>query len=111
MTKLVLTFSLLLLSPTIVSQAISIGEDGIVRCKGVSIGSTKLIHDTLYEVVDRELLIQRRDECADLTTSCVSNVTTMHVLFNGKKDFNQAIGNWDVQNVIYMSFFFQKHTL
>jgi len=104
---LLLSLLLIIISPNLFSQSITIGEDGIVRCKGVSIGTTKLIDNKLYEVVDRELLIQRRDEGADLTTSCVSNVTNMHVLFNGKADFNQAIGNWDVSSVTKMSYMFK----
>jgi surface protein len=84
-------------------QEITIGADGIVRCKDVPIGTTKTIGFDTYEVVDRELLIQRRDEEADMSQMCVSNVTDMTDLFNRKRNFNTDIGSWDVSNVTDMS--------
>ena len=67
MKTLLLTLSLIIISPTLFSQSITIGEDGIVRCKDVAIGTTEIIDEVTYEVVDRALLEQRRDEGADLT--------------------------------------------
>ena len=64
-----LTLSLIIVSPTLFSQSITIGEDGIVRCKDIAIGTTEVIDEVTYEVVDRALLIQRRDEGADLTVN------------------------------------------
>ena len=119
---LLLTLSLFIISPTLFSQSITIGEDGIVRCKDVPIGTTEDINDVTYEVVDRALLEQRRDEGADLTKSCVSNVTDMGQVWNEdstsvikqgifhQKDFNQKINNWDVSNVTDMSSMFSSST-
>lgn len=95
MKKLLLTIILLLLTTPLYSQSITIGEDGIVRCKGVSVGTTQTLLGNVYEVVDRELLIQRRNEGKDLTKVCVSNITSMFEIFRDRP-FNQPIGNWDV---------------
>ena len=108
MKTLLLTLSLIIISPTLFSQSITIGGDGIVRCKDVAIGTTEIIDEVTYEVVDRALLEQRRDEGADLTKSCVSNVTNMSDLFQNITDFNQAIGNWDVSFVTTMYAIFQQ---
>ena len=110
MKTLLLTLSLIIISPNLFSQSITIGEDGIVRCKDVTIGTTEVIDGITYEVVDKGLLIQRRDEGADLTKSCVSNVTKMDSLFLGKTEFNQQIGNWDVSSVTSMSGMFYEAT-
>ena len=107
MKSLLLTLSLIIISPHLFSQSITIGEDGIVRCKDVPIGTTEVIFGETYEVVDRALLEQRRDEGADLTKSCVSNVTDMSYLFR-KLSFNQEIGGWDVSNVTNMSYMFSE---
>jgi surface protein len=102
-TFFLLLIVLLLLSPIVAhSQSIIIGDDGIVRCKGVSIGTTQTIFGDTYEVVDRNLLIQRRNEGKDLTKVCVSNVTDMSQMFR-ERQFNQNISNWDVSSVTNMS--------
>ena len=97
-----LTLSLIIVSPTLFSQSITIDEDGIVRCKDIAIGTTEVIDEVTYEVVDRALLIQRRDEGADLTKSCVSNVTDMSDMFSNN-GFNKDISSWDVSSVTDMS--------
>jgi uncharacterized protein (TIGR02145 family) len=91
------------------SQSITIGDDGIVRCQDVAIGTTQTISGDTYEVVDRNLLMLRRDEGKDLTKVCVSNVTDMRDLFKDL-DFNQPIVNWDVSKVTDMGFMFQNST-
>ena len=78
-------------------QSITIGADGIVRCENVAIGTTETIGFDTYEVVDRTLLIQRRNEGTDLSKVCVSNVTDMGYMFYGTP-FNQDISGWDVSN-------------
>jgi surface protein len=103
----VVTISILFLANTAFSQSITVEEDGIVRCENVPIGSTETISEITYEVVDRDLLILRRDEGKDLTTVCVSNVTDMSSMFDGK-NFNQPIGNWDVSNVTNMRVMFRN---
>ena len=94
--------NLLLLSSPVLAQEITIGSDGIVRCKDVPIGTTQTIGFDTYEVVDRDLLNQRREETADLSKVCVSNIVNMTGLFSGKSSFNDDISSWDVSNVTYM---------
>jgi surface protein len=105
MKRSILTIILLLTTSPLFSQSITIGEDGIVRCKGVSVGTTRTIFGDVYEVVDRNLLIQRRNEGKDLTKVCVSNITDMNSMFSNSS-FNQAIGNWDVSSVTTMRLMF-----
>ena len=108
MKTLQLSLFLIIISPALFGQSITIGEDGIVRCKDITIGTTEEISGDTYEVVDKELLIQRRDEGADLSKSCVSNVTNMDSLFYSQKTFNQDISSWDVSNVITMRSIFHS---
>jgi surface protein len=42
----------------------------------------------------------------DITTWNTSQVTSMRELFEGRKDFNDPIGNWDVSNVTDMFYMF-----
>lgn len=105
MKRTILSIIFLLVTTPLYSQSFTIGEDGIVRCKGVSVGTTRTLFGDVYEVVDRNLLIQRRDEGKDLTKVCVSNVTDMSTLFSGIQ-FNQSIGNWDVSSVTNMRLMF-----
>ena len=107
MKKLLLLTFLLLLSNQVFGQQITIGEDGIVRCKDVPIGTKQTIFGDEYEVVNRDLLIVRRDQGRDLTKMCVSNVTDMREMFSGSQ-FNQDIGNWDVSSVTNMSGMFYE---
>jgi surface protein len=105
MKRVLLTIILLSLTTSLFSQSITIGEDGIVRCKDVPIGTTQTIFGDTYEVVDRNLLIQRRDEGVDMKLMCVSNVTNMADMFRNRQ-FNQNISNWDVSSVTNMSWMF-----
>lgn len=106
MKRLILIPILIIFVSNLFSQSITIGEDGIVRCKDVPTGTTQTIFGDTYEVVDRNLLMQRRDEGKDLTKVCVSNVSNMSYMFDNM-NFNQPIGNWDVSNVVDMKFMFQ----
>jgi hypothetical protein len=89
-------------------------------------GERGIVNGKSYEAVDRALLIQRRDEKADLSFVCtylvtnmseifynsdfnqnisewdISNVTNLQSMFWGTYYFNQPIGNWDVSNVTNM---------
>ncbi|MDC0591913.1 BspA family leucine-rich repeat surface protein [Balneolaceae bacterium] len=110
MKLLTLSLALILLSPSLFSQSITIGEDGIVRCKDVSIGTEQTIFGDTYKVVNITLLKQQIAGGADVTKSCVSNITDMFELFRDNEDFNQSIGNWDVSSVTNMKRMFQKAT-
>src|SRR5690625_2740748 len=76
-----------------------------ILCPDATPGNIGLVDGIEYEVVDRDLLEQRRNEGADLTRVCTSLVTDMSNLFHGIR-FNQEIGNWDVSNVTTMSSMF-----
>jgi hypothetical protein len=84
------------------NNTVYLGENGItIKCPNSQIGEIGVVNGVEYEVVDSNLLIQRRNEGADLSKVCVSNVTDMNKLFSGTP-FNQPIGNWDVSNVTNM---------
>jgi surface protein len=77
-------------------------ENGTVKCPLARAGDKGFVDGKIFEAVDRDLLIQRRDEGADLTCVCTSLVTNMSGMFSGFSTFNQAINNWDVSNVTNM---------
>jgi surface protein len=88
-------------------------ENGTIKCPGTVPGEKGMVDGKVYEAVDRVLLIQRRDEGADLTCVCTSLVTDMSELFKGKtwenpSRFNQDISSWDVSKVKDMSFMFYQ---
>ena len=88
------------------SKAVYLAENGVtIMCPDAEVGYIGVVDGADYEVVDRELLIKRRDENSDLTRVCVSHVTNMSGIFN-ETSFNQPIGNWDVSNVSDMSAMF-----
>ena len=107
MRTLLLTLSLLIISPTLFSQSITIGEDGIVRCKDVPIGTTEVIFGETYEVVDRRLLIEKEIGGQNLGTLCVSNVVDMSGILQYEENINGDISNWDVSNVKIMAALFR----
>ena len=108
MNRLTALILLLLFSAPVLAQEITIGSNGIVRCKDVPIGTTQIIGFDVYEVVDRQLLIQRRDEGVDLSKACVTNVKDMSDIFANAISFNQNIGGWDVSNVTSMNGMFYR---
>jgi surface protein len=85
-------------------------ENGTIKCPNTVPGETGIVNGKKYEAVDRALLIQRRDEGADLTCVCTSLVTDMSDMFNNK-GFNQSIGNWDVSNVTNMASMFRGNKM
>ncbi|MCH6202129.1 DUF285 domain-containing protein [Aquiflexum sp. LQ15W] len=82
---------------------------GTIKCPEAPVGEKGMVNGKEYEAVDRALLIQRRNEGADLTCVCTSLVTDMSFMFDFSV-FNQDIGNWDVSNVINMRFMFSGST-
>jgi hypothetical protein len=81
--------------------------NGTIKCPDAEPGDKGMVNGKLYEAVDRALLIQRRDEGADLTCVCTSLVTDMREIVAGTEQnsntFNPQIGNWDVSNVTDMT--------
>jgi len=78
-------------------------DNGItVQCENCAPGDTGTVKRVTYEAVDYLLLIQRKEEGADLSKLCTSLVTGMSRLFYGESDFNQNISSWDVSNVVSM---------
>ena len=82
-----------------------------------NIGDVGIVNGVEYTVVDRDML----DDIigydfdnnfygpitADLTKLCTTRITDMsNLIFGCNDDFNQPIGNWDVSNVIDMSYMF-----
>jgi surface protein len=102
-----LIVALFAMASLISAQSSTIGEDGIVRCLNVPIGTTQTIGEDTYEVVDVNLLYIRISENADLSKVCVSNVTNMNSLFFGST-YSQSLENWDVSNVTDMAFMFEE---
>lgn len=80
-----------------------------VMCPNTTVGEKGVIDGVEYESVDRDLLMQRRDEGADLTTVCTSLVSDMSNMFKDA-EFNQDISAWDVSNVTRMFRMFQGST-
>jgi surface protein len=90
-------------------KTVYLGENGItIMCPNSPIGQVATLNGVEYEVVDRNLLIERRDERVDLSRLCVSNVTDMSRLFR-QSFLNDPIGNWDVSKVTDMSEMFSGY--
>ncbi len=85
-----------------------LAENGVtIKCPNASPGDKGTVDGIEYEAVDRQLLMQRRDESADLTKVCTSLVTNMNEMF-AETEFNESIGNWDVSNVTQMFAMFRN---
>jgi len=86
------------------SPVVFLGENGVtVMCPNGDVGDIGVVDGVEYEVVDRELLIQRIEEGkGNLEKNvCVSLVGDMSRLFRGI-GFNQQINDWDVSKVTSM---------
>jgi surface protein len=75
-----------------------------VSCKDSSVGSLGILNDVLYEVVDRNALMNR----SNYENVCTSFVSDMTSLFHGKTNFNQDIKNWDTSGVTNMTALFYE---
>lgn len=82
-------------------------DNGVtIKCINCVPGDTGTVSGILYEAVDKDLLIKRRNESADLSKLCTSLVTDMSRMFEGASAFNQGISSWDVSNVLKMDSMF-----
>ncbi|WP_167613190.1 BspA family leucine-rich repeat surface protein [Maribellus sediminis] len=82
-------------------------DNGVtIKCMDCVAGDKGIVNGIEYEAVDRELLMQRRDEGADLSKLCTSLVTDMSFLFHDASSFNEDISSWDVSNVADMTAMF-----
>jgi hypothetical protein len=70
MKRTLLPIILIILTTNLYPQSITIDDNGIVKCVGVETGTSEVVNGNTYEVVDRDVLIQRRNDGADLT-KCV----------------------------------------
>lgn len=85
-----------------------LNENGItIMCPEGEVDQTWKLNGKDYEIVDNELLNQRRNHHSNLSKVCVSLIRNMNSLFR-ELPFNQNIGNWDVSNVRDMRTMFYK---
>src|SRR5690625_3476246 len=90
--------------PVIPQAPIYLNKNGVtIMCPNAPVGYKGLVDNIEYEVVDRDLMLQRRQEGVDLNRLCTSLITDMSALFSWNFRFNQDIANWDVSNVTDMS--------
>ncbi|MDA9072129.1 BspA family leucine-rich repeat surface protein [bacterium] len=66
------------------------------------VGDTGTVNGILYTIVDSLTLRNRINSRADVANVCVSRITDMFRLFDGRSSFNQDISSWDVSNVTDM---------
>ena len=70
------------LAAPVFAQEITIGSDGIVRCKDVPDGTSQVIGLDTYEVAHSATKVRERFLYGqDVTKLCVSNITDMSGLF------------------------------
>src|SRR5690606_41372052 len=100
--KFIILTTMLLIYMQVSAQTFSLNDDGIVQCKGVNVGQKGSIFGVEYEAVDRNLLLQRINQRADVTKLCTSLVTNMYRVFYEQLSFNDDIRKWDVADVADM---------
>ena len=91
-----------------------VNDRGCVVCDLYSVGDTFSLDtgNTFYTVVDRPLLIQKRDNGDDLSKVCLSLVNIhLNNIFQDDSTFNQDISSWDVSNIPAMVNLFNNATL
>ena len=81
-----------------------------IMCPNTTPGEKGFVDGVEYESVNRELLIQRRNEEVDLSKVCTSLITDLTEIFRNNSSFNQSIENWDVSNVSSMRRMFDSAT-
>ncbi|NDF37207.1 MAG: BspA family leucine-rich repeat surface protein, partial [Euryarchaeota archaeon] len=83
-------------------KAAYVNNRGCVVCDLYSVGDTFSLDkgNTFYTVVDRPMLIQKRDNGDDLSKVCMSLVNIhLNNFFQDDSTFNQDISSWDVSNI------------
>jgi len=96
----------IIIGGAVIEEAVFFATDlGTIKCPEAVVGDKGMVNGKEYEAVDRTLLIQRRNEGADLTCVCTTLVTDMSFMFE-QSTFNQDIRNWDVSNVTNMNYMF-----
>ena len=89
-----------------------LSDNGItIHCPNARPGMTGIVEGIEYEAVDRNMLIERRNEEADLIRLCTTPVTDMSGMFTNEPIFNQNISGWDTGNVTNMTFMFYNANL
>ena len=75
-------------------------DNGVtIKCENCSPGDLGVVNGISYEAVDRDLLIKRKKEGADMSTLCISLVKNMKLILDNDSLFNQDISSWDVSHV------------
>lgn len=93
------------------NSRIYLDSNGVtIKCENCKVGQKGKVNGIEYEVVDKDLLLSRIKQGADLSKLCTSLVTDMSTGndegFFLARDFNQNISNWDVSNVVTMKWMF-----
>lgn len=98
-----------------------INNRGCVVCDMLNVGDTFKLSGIMYTVADSLMVRDSLENFGDLTKLCVSKITNMHYMLGSNdiskgypphylSSFNQNISNWDVSNVMDMSYMF-KHAV
>jgi trimeric autotransporter adhesin len=88
------------------SSNFALAENGVtVICTNAAIGETGTINGVTYTKRSEQQIrdLVAAGNYALLPTTCTSGITSMETMFQGREDFNEDIGSWDVSSVQDMS--------